>query len=310
VRRVDTLRELTPGGQTFSAGVAMWVEGVEPEQIVADADTALYSAKRAGRDRVLPFVVAGPKPVSTIPYSMSTVVQPIVRMRDLSVVAYEVLSRFDPSTNVEAVFMAAHEEGYGDLLESSAILSGIRFPDRPEGIELFVNVSERAMTSAHFWQTMPARLDGVVMELHETRHGLDDDAISRMLDRFRSRGARICLDDLVASTADLDRIVSLRPDVVKIDRSLVDGCDTDPAKAAGIERLLGFATGYGVQVCAEGVETVEELVTLRSLGVPLVQGYLLGRPEGEWIEPLQPAIRVGVLPDVEPTRASVIAPAS
>jgi EAL domain-containing protein (putative c-di-GMP-specific phosphodiesterase class I) len=208
------------------------------------------------------------------------------------------------------VFMAAHEEGYGDLLESSAILSGIRFPDRPEGIELFVNVSERAMTSAHFWQTMPARLDGVVMELHETRHGLDDDAISRMLDRFRSRGARICLDDLVASTADLDRIVSLRPDVVKIDRSLVDGCDADPAKAAGIERLLGFATGYGVQVCAEGVETVEELVTLRSLGVPLVQGYLLGRPEGEWIEPLQPAIRVGVLPDVEPTRASVIAPAS
>jgi diguanylate cyclase (GGDEF)-like protein len=310
VRRVDTLRELTPGGQTFSAGVAMWVEGVEPEQIVADADTALYAAKRAGRDRVLPYRVAGPKPVSTIPYAMSTVVQPIVRLRDLSVVAYEVLSRFDPSTNVEAVFATAHEEGYGDLLESSAILSGIRFPDRPAGIELFINVSERAMTSALFWQTMPPRLDGVVMELHETRHGLDDTAVSRMLDRFRSRGARVCLDDLVASTADLDRIVSLRPDLVKVDRSLVAGCDTDPEKVAGIERLLGFANGYGVGVCAEGVETVEELTTLRDLGVPLVQGYLLGRPEGEWIEPLQPAIRVGALPGDGSSRRTVNVPAS
>jgi diguanylate cyclase (GGDEF)-like protein len=313
VRRVDTLRTLTPGGQSFSAGVAMWVEGVEPEQVVADADTALYAAKRAGRDRVLPFEVAGPKPVSTIPYSLSTVVQPIVRVRDLSVVAYEVLSRFEPSTNVEAVFTAAHEEGYGDLLESSAILSGLRFPDRPEGIELFVNVSERAMASPHFWQTMPARLDGVVMELHETRHGLDDAAVSRMLDRFRSRGARVCLDDLVSTTADLDRIVSLRPDIVKVDRSLVDGCDTDPVKVAGIERLLAFANGYGVRVCAEGVETVEELATLRRLGVPLVQGYLLGRPEGQWIEPLQPAIRVGVLPGTaadDPPRTAVTAPAS
>jgi EAL domain-containing protein (putative c-di-GMP-specific phosphodiesterase class I) len=117
-----------------------------------------------------------------------------------------------------------------------------------------------------------------------------------MLDRFRDRGARVCLDDLIATTADLDRIVSLRPDLVKVDRSLVAGCDTDPDKVADIERLLAFAAGYGVEVCAEGVETVEELVTLRRLGMPFVQGYLLGRPEDHWIEPLQPALRVGSLP--------------
>jgi diguanylate cyclase (GGDEF)-like protein len=298
VQRVDALRVLTPGGQSFSAGVTLWVEGSDPEQTVADADVALYQAKRQGRDRVLPFRSQTPRAQPYVPYALRSVVQPIVRMSDLSIVAYEALSRFDPSTDVEAVFAQAHEQGYGDVLESSAILSGLRFPDRPPSVELFVNVSERAMASPHFWQTMPARMDGVVVELHEGRHGLDDTTISRMLDRFRDRGARVCLDDLVASQEDLDRIVSLRPDLVKIDRSLVAGCDTQPGQVALIERLTAFARGYGVRVCAEGVETVEELLTLRSLGIPLVQGYLLGRPESHWAEPLQPSFPVGVLPDL------------
>jgi EAL domain-containing protein (putative c-di-GMP-specific phosphodiesterase class I) len=274
----------------------VWTSDVQPEQAVADADAALYEAKRAGRDRVMPF-----RPVDTgsppeIPFSMRTVVQPIVRMRDLTVVAYEALSRFDPATDVEAVFVQAHQEGYGDLLESTAIQTALRFPGRTGELELFVNVSERAMRSAHFWKTMPARLDGVMVELHETRDGLADTNVSRMLDRFRDRGARVCLDDLVASAEDLDRIVSLRPDMVKIDRSLISRCDADPGKVGEIERLLRFAEAHGVGTCAEGVETVAELVTLRSLGVPFVQGYLLGRPEPHWIEPLLPSLRVGALP--------------
>jgi diguanylate cyclase (GGDEF)-like protein len=297
VRRVDALRTRTPGGQTFSAGVALWTPDADPEQTVADADTALYEAKRGGRDRVLAFRATAPKAAPQIPFSMRTVVQPIVRMRDLSVIAYEALSRFDPATDVEAVFAQAHEQGYGDLLESSAILSALRFPGRSANIELFVNVSERGMRSPHFWKTMPPRLDGVVVELHETRTGLDDTAVSRMLDRFRDRGARICLDDLVATPEDLERIVSLRPDVVKIDRSLVAGCDSRPEQVRDIARLVGFASAHGVEVCAEGVETEAELLTVRSMGVPYVQGYLLGRPASHWVEPLEPALRLADLPE-------------
>jgi EAL domain-containing protein (putative c-di-GMP-specific phosphodiesterase class I) len=246
---------------------------------------------------VLTFRAPAPRAAPDIPFSMRTVVQPIVRMRDLSVVAYEALSRFDPATDVEAVFAQAHEQGYGDLLESSAILSALRFPGRASNIELFVNVSERGMRSPHFWKTVPPRLDGVVVELHETRTGLDDTAVSRMLDRFRDRGAGICLDDLVATPEDLERIVSLRPDVVKIDRSLVAGCDQRPDQVRDIARLVGFASAHAVDVCAEGVETQAELLTLRSMGVQYVQGYLLGRPESHWVEPLEPALRLADLPD-------------
>jgi EAL domain-containing protein (putative c-di-GMP-specific phosphodiesterase class I) len=87
---------------------------------------------------------------------------------------------------------------------------------------------------------------------------------------------------------------------VKIDQRLVRGCDADPERSAEIARLVSFAQAYGVAVCAKGVETVAELLALRGLGVPYVQGYLLGRPEQHWVEPLQPALRVGALAEWQP----------
>jgi EAL domain-containing protein (putative c-di-GMP-specific phosphodiesterase class I) len=110
----------------------------------------------------------------------------------------------------------------------------------------------------------------------------------------------------MVSEEDLERIVSLRPDQVKIDQSLVRGCDADPERSGQIARLVSFAQAYGVAVCAKGVETVAELLALRDLGVPYVQGYLLGRPEPHWVEPLQPVLRVGALPEWEPAARTAV----
>ena len=69
--------------------------------------------------------------------------------------------------------------------------------------------------------------------------------------------------------------------------------------------MRGPASGpNGVVVCAEGVETLEELAVVRELGIPYVQGYLLGRPEPFWVEPLQPALRVALPPG--PSGSSVV----
>jgi diguanylate cyclase (GGDEF)-like protein len=307
VARVDALRELTPGGQSFSAGVAVWAEGTDPERAVADADAALYQAKRQGRDRVVAFrPPADPAGTPQAAYGLRTLVQPIVRVQDLVVVGYEALTRFDPSTDALGVFAQAHQDGYGDVLEGSAILGALRVPARPDDIRLFLNVSARAMRSPQFWRTLPERLDGVVMELHEDRDRPRDPGLPDLLDRFRDRGARICLDGLVASEDDLERIVSLRPDMVKVDRSLVRGCDVDPERAAETARVVSFAQAYGVAVCAVGVETTDELLSLRSMGVPYVQGHLLGRPEPHWVEPLQPTLRVGALPQWQPRAAAAV----
>jgi diguanylate cyclase (GGDEF)-like protein len=288
VRVIDEMRGATPGGQTFSAGVAIGHVNRNPEQAMADADAALYEAKRRGRNRVVPYRESeGRFEPSLVPHDLRAVVQPIVRASDLQVVAYEGLSRLDEVINVEEVFKQAHEDSYGDLMESRALLNVLGLPGRPAGVELFVNVSERAMISPQFWEAVPGELEGVVVELHESRHGLDDAAVGSLLGRFRDRGARTCLDDLVASELDIERITALRPDYVKIDRSLVSGCDASPTRRAGIHRLVNTSRTNGAQVIAEGIETPGELATLRLIGVPLLQGHLLGRPAQHWVDPLR-----------------------
>ncbi|RLV48546.1 bifunctional diguanylate cyclase/phosphodiesterase [Nocardioides mangrovicus] len=279
--RVEELRALVPLPQTISVGLAAWTPGTGIERLVAAAQGALYRARCAGGDRL---VVAGPTD-GVVPgplRDLQVAVQPIVRVRDGVVVAYECLSRFPHTTAVETVFADAHAGGFGDLLEVAAINRVLAEPGRPDGVEVFVNASERAMRSEAFWAGLPHDLRGVVVELVETRDGLSDDGLVAMLGRFRERGARIALDDVGSSATDFARIAALRPDIAKIDRSLVSGCDTDPAQGEVLAMLVGFARRHGVQVVIEGVETPGELEVARTVGAALAQGYLLGRPEPAW----------------------------
>ena len=77
-------------------------------------------------------------------------------------------------------------------------------------------------------------------------------------------------------------MLAIRPDLVKLDRSLADGVDRDPAKAAVVEMLGALAGRLDAWLLAEGIEREAELETLVGLGVPLAQGYLLARPTDEF----------------------------
>ena len=83
----------------------------------------------------------------------------------------------------------------------------------------------------------------------------------------------------------LRQITALHPTYLKLDRSLVRGIDTDTDRAALLRALVGYAEHTGAQLVAEGVETKEELDTITALGIPLIQGYYLGRPAPPWPEP-------------------------
>lgn len=283
-RVVNGLRAVVPRGQTLSAGVATWCPDTEPRVAVAHADLALYAAKNAGRDRVVRYdaMVDGDVPYD-VP-SMSVVVQPIVGLATGEVLGHEALSRFPgDGRDVAQVFRLAHSRGSGDLLEAAALRSALRLPGRPAGQHLFVNVSADALASARFWAQVPERLDGVVVELTEDVTAVGDAAgLSRALDEMRARGARIALDDVGAGLAELARLVTLRPDVVKVDRSLVHGCSGHPARSAVLRALVAYAAHLGVAVCAEGVEDPEDLAHVRRLGIAYGQGFLLGQPEVHW----------------------------
>jgi hypothetical protein len=101
------------------------------------------------------------------------------------------------------------------------------------------------------------------------------------LSRLRSRGAMVAVDDTGSGYASLSHLLALRPQFVKLDRALVAGLDRDPHRAAAVAAIGAFAGELDAWLVAEGVEHEAELARLVELGVPLVQGFLLGRPAPE-----------------------------
>jgi EAL domain-containing protein (putative c-di-GMP-specific phosphodiesterase class I) len=110
---------------------------------------------------------------------------------------------------------------------------------------------------------------------HEETRSVD---LGPALDELRAAGHRIALDDGGAGYAGLTRILEVRPDVVKLDRAIVAGIDTDLVRQAMVTAAVAFVAGVGTGLVAEGVETECEAATLRALGVRVAQGFLFGRP--------------------------------
>ncbi|MGJ7440929.1 EAL domain-containing protein [Aquipuribacter sp. MA13-6] len=295
------LREVTPGAQSFSAGLAVWDPETDPDRAIGAADGALYEAKRRGRDRV---VVAHADAVCDgLPgwaRSARVVVQPVVDVNDGTVIGHEALARFEHDHDVPRVFAQAHEDGIGDLLEAHLVTLATAVPGRPAGSLLFVNVSPAALASPRFWERLPADLTGVVVELVEERlvgRVEDHDDVAGAAAGLRARGAVVAVDDLGAGTGDLGRLLAVLPDIVKIDREVVSGCATDPRRLRLVELVVGLSAAVGARVCAEGVETAEDLQALRGCGVHLAQGYHLGRPADGWADATR-AVPPGPVVDV------------
>jgi len=118
----------------------------------------------------------------------------------------------------------------------------------------------------------------IVFEVVESEHILDRQHLLDILTYYRKEGFRVALDDLGSGYSSLNLLVALRPDFVKLDIELVRGAATDPLRRALVEALVRTAQESGIQVIAEGVETVATARVLTDVGVELMQGYLFGRP--------------------------------
>jgi EAL domain-containing protein (putative c-di-GMP-specific phosphodiesterase class I) len=120
-----------------------------------------------------------------------------------------------------------------------------------------------------------------VLELTEHDEIPDYELLRQSLDRYRSLGARIAVDDAGAGYAGLQHILSLTPEILKLDLQLIRGIDQDIARRALVRCLVDFASEIGAAVLAEGISSLAELDVLRAVGVPLGQGYCLGRPAAD-----------------------------
>ena len=220
-----------------------------------------------------------------------TVYQPIVDVERGTTVGFEALTRFDAPLEAtpDRWFHEAHRRGCGDRLEGVTLASALAArSDLPPGTFLTVNVGPSALASEEVTRVLLAEddLEGVVLELTEHEQIDDYERLAVLLDRHRERGAAIAIDDAGAGYSGLQHIVAIRPTLLKLDRSLVCDVHRDDVKRALVEMLLTFARHIGASLLAEGIESAEELAALRSIGVPLVQGFFFAMPGAPW-----PALR-------------------
>lgn len=156
----------------------------------------------------------------------------------------------------------------------------VAFASLPLSAALSVNVSPATMESEAFAAALRGLpLDRLILEV--TEHAPIEDYLSlrATLEPYRSGGITLAVDDAGAGFSSLRHIIDLKPDLIKLDVSLTRNVDTDPARRAIASALIFYARETGSAIVAEGIETPEELQTLKILGVQCGQGYLLGRPQ-------------------------------
>ncbi len=206
--------------------------------------------------------------------------QPIVDLEAGRRVGAEALSRFPAEWGMapDVVFAQAHSIGEGDRLELLALVRAGELLAEVDGY-VSMNVSPATLLTPACSEVLGALpLHRVLLELSEHDRVEDYDALHDVLRPLRARGMRLAIDDVGAGFSSLRHIVLTAPDVIKIDRSLVDGVHHDKVLRTLVASLGEFATGLGAAVVAEGIEDIEDANALRECGIGYGQGWHFGRP--------------------------------
>jgi EAL domain-containing protein (putative c-di-GMP-specific phosphodiesterase class I) len=187
--------------------------------------------------------------------------------------AYDVLSKvsddnryaFDQACRVEAITLAAR-------LEMQALLSINFLPNAVYQPAACLQKTFEAAKRAQF------PLNRLMFEVTENEPARDVGHLQAIFREYRSHGMITAIDDFGAGHSGLNMLADFQPHVIKIDMALTRAINTDAVRHEIVGAVIGLCKKLGISVVAEGVETVEEAVTLRDLGVRLLQGYLFAKP--------------------------------
>lgn len=223
--------------------------------------------------------------------AVSMVLQPVISVPRAQVVGYEALLRGPVGTPLyrpDPLFEAANAAGVLDRLERLARRSALETKGIvPHGLKLFINIDARvpildvACPLYEYLRDQDADPHELVLEVTERTVLNRSPDLLISLEEFKAAGGNVALDDVGAGESGLQAVLAVQPQFMKLDRSLVRKVHQNKWQAAMINAFVHFARDVGATVVAEGVETVDELLFLRELGVDMVQGFLLARPVAE-----------------------------
>jgi len=219
--------------------------------------------------------------------------QPLVSVKRHGLVGVEGLSRgWAPETrtliSAHELFTAAHAQGMSrelELLCRRKLLQEFRgLLARHPHLVLSLNMDpssiDRRLWSGYLrTQVAEAGLAprDVILEIVESAV-TDEVELSHWVQSYRKAGYLIAVDDVGAGHSNLNRISRIQPDIIKVDRYLVSGVDSDRYKQAVVRSLVDMSRHAGAMVIVEGVETESEALTLLDMGADVMQGFLFARP--------------------------------
>jgi EAL domain-containing protein (putative c-di-GMP-specific phosphodiesterase class I) len=293
---------------TASIGIAIGGQGTSAEQLLRDADAAMYRAKDMGRARIELFshelqqrVAARLDLESALRQAierdeLELLYQPIVRLADGRVVGAEALLRW-------------HREGHGVVLPADFIPvaeeTGLIVPIGTWALEHALT-EMRALTRTHDagdWPLLAVNLsalqlrlptsiemvrdairtsgvDPSMLSLEITESALMDDMdmSARAMHALRDLGVRLAVDDFGTGYSSLAYLKKLPVDSLKIDRSFINGLPSDKHDRSITEAIVTLGRSLGLTIVAEGVETVEQWIALDEIGCTVGQGFLWSPP--------------------------------
>jgi diguanylate cyclase (GGDEF)-like protein/PAS domain S-box-containing protein len=293
---------------TASIGVALAGEHSDAESLVRDADVAMYRAKERGRagyelfdEELRVRAIKRLETESALRDALSEsqlrlLFQPIVRIPDGGLIGCEALLRWERpgfGTVQPGDFIPLAEESglivpIGAWVLSEACRQALPLlalaGNRP--FVLSVNLSARQLNEPALVETVrsalaetgfPARR--LCLEITESALMSDPPAALPILADLKSLGVRVAIDDFGTGYSSLSYLKRFPVDVLKIDRSFIEGIASDPDDEAIAKAVIALAHSMRLDVVAEGIETTEQLEALHHLGCGRGQGFLFGRPE-------------------------------
>lgn len=263
-------------GKCAHAGVANMSQSLSAKQAILKKPCARLSAGSAA-----PF-----------PIDFTMAFQPIVDIETRSVYAYEALVRgrqrqtagemlgsvagenmyaFDQSCQIRAIEMAVQL----GLAQTGASVS-INF--MPGAVEQPGNCIRTTLEAA---ERVGMPMNQIIFEMTEDERVADRAHLKSIFREYRRLGLRIAIDDFGAGYAGLALLAEFQPDVVKIDRALIDGIDRNDAARSIVGAMVHVCESLHITVIAEGVEQGLESLVLVDLGVRYMQGFFFARPAFE-----------------------------
>ena len=213
--------------------------------------------------------------------ALEIALQPIRDLGTGTLVGCEALARFDSATP-DVMFEQAEAVGLGVDLELLAVRRALPLiGDLRDPVYLSINASPNLVRTGSLTRllTQPGtRLDRLVLEITERAQVDEYEDLDTVLAPLRAAGMRLAVDDTGAGYASFHHVLRLRPDIIKLDRSLISAIDTDPAQRSLVTAVALLALDLDATLTAEGVERESQVAALTDLGIRHGQGYLLGHP--------------------------------